>query len=65
MQRVINLSPGKALCRFCGAYVAMNSLSTHIASAHPRPVQGDMTPTLVKAVPIGRGQRPRSITTRS
>ena len=46
MQRV-HLSPGKALCRFCGEQVSTNSLSVHIARQHPRPAQGDMSPTLV------------------
>ena len=65
MQRVINLSRGKALCRFCGIDVAMNSLSAHIAKAHPRPARRDMTPTLVKAGPGGRTGSQRSIVTRS
>jgi hypothetical protein len=47
MQRV-HISPGKALCRFCGEQVATNSLSTHIAKAHPRPGRGSMKPTLVR-----------------
>jgi hypothetical protein len=46
MQRV-HLSPGKALCRFCGKQVAMNSLSTHIAKEHRRPTR-DMSPALVR-----------------
>lgn len=47
MQRVY-ISPGKALCRFCGEQVATNRLSTHIALKHPRPGRIDMTPTLVR-----------------
>jgi hypothetical protein len=47
MQRV-HLSPGKALCRFCGKQIAMNSLSTHIAKAHPRPGPVDTSPSLVR-----------------
>jgi hypothetical protein len=46
MQRV-HISPGKALCRFCGEQVSMNRLSTHIAKEHARP-RRDMTPTLVR-----------------
>jgi hypothetical protein len=45
MQRV-HLSPGKALCRFCGKQIATNSLSTHIAKEHRRPTR-DMSPALV------------------
>jgi len=47
MQRV-HVSPGKALCRFCGEQVPTNRLSTHIAKAHPRPGKTDMSPTLVR-----------------
>jgi len=47
MQRV-RISPGKALCRFCGAQVSTNRLSTHIAKEHPRPGPTDMSPTLVR-----------------
>jgi hypothetical protein len=47
MQR-IHVSPGKALCRFCGEQVATNRLSTHIAKEHPRPGRTDMSPTLVR-----------------
>lgn len=47
MQRV-HISPGKALCRFCGEQISMNRLSTHIAQKHPRPPRTDTTPTLVK-----------------
>jgi hypothetical protein len=47
MQRVY-ISPGKALCRFCGQQISTNKLSTHIASEHPRPRQGDLAPTLVR-----------------
>jgi hypothetical protein len=47
MQRV-HISPGKALCRFCGEQVSTNRLSTHIAKEHPRPGQIDMSPTLVR-----------------
>ena len=47
MQRV-HISPGKALCRFCGKQIAMNSLSTHIAKAHPRPGPVDTSPSLVR-----------------
>lgn len=42
------MSSGTALCRFCGERVTTNSLSTHIAQRHPRPVRRDMTPTLVR-----------------
>jgi hypothetical protein len=45
MQRV-HLSPGKALCRFCGKQIPTNSLSTHIAKEHRRPTR-DMSPALV------------------
>lgn len=47
MQRV-HISPGKALCRFCGEHVQTNRLSAHIAKAHPRPGPIDMSPTLVR-----------------
>jgi len=47
MQR-IHISPGKALCRFCGVHVSMNQLSAHISKEHPRPSRGDMTPTLIR-----------------
>jgi hypothetical protein len=47
MQRV-QFSAGKALCRFCGEYVATNNLSLHIAKEHPRPGQIDKSPTLVR-----------------
>ena len=47
MQR-IHISPGKALCRYCGVQVGMNDLSSHIAKEHPRPARADMTPTLVR-----------------
>jgi hypothetical protein len=47
MQRIY-ISAGKALCRFCGDYVATNRLSTHIAKEHPRPEQIDMSPRLVR-----------------
>lgn len=43
-----HISPGKALCRFCGEQVSMNRLSTHIAKEHPRPGRTDMSPTLVR-----------------
>jgi hypothetical protein len=46
MQRV-HISPGKALCRFCGTRVATNRLSTHIAREHPRPGRIDLSPKLV------------------
>jgi hypothetical protein len=46
MQRV-HISPGKALCRFCGQQVSTNRLSTHIAKEHPRPARTDLSPTLV------------------
>jgi hypothetical protein len=47
MQRV-HISPGKALCRFCGQQISTNSLSTHIARTHPRPARGAKAPTLVR-----------------
>ncbi len=47
MQR-LHISPGKALCRFCGNQVSMNRLSTHIAKEHSLPGQREMTPTLVR-----------------
>lgn len=45
-----HVSPGKALCRFCGEQVSMNRLSAHIAKEHPRPGRLDMSPTLVRTV---------------
>jgi BED zinc finger len=50
MQRV-HISPGKALCRFCGEQISTNRLSTHIAKEHPRPGPTDMSPTLVRKRP--------------
>jgi BED zinc finger len=47
MQRV-HISPGKALCRFCGQQISTNRLSTHIAKDHPRLGPIDMSPTLVR-----------------
>ena len=47
VQRV-HISPGKALCRFCGEQVATNRLSTHIARKHPRPGRVNLSPTLVR-----------------
>jgi hypothetical protein len=44
----IYISPGKALCRFCGEQISTNSLSAHIARKHPRPGPTDMSPTLRK-----------------
>ena len=55
MQR-IQISPGKALCRFCGQQISTNRLSTHIAKEHPRPGPIDMSPTLRK--PAGVKKRP-------
>jgi hypothetical protein len=52
MQRV-HISPGKALCRYCGEQVSMHHLSTHIAKAHPRPGRASTTPMLVRK-PGGR-----------
>jgi hypothetical protein len=56
MQRS-HLSDGKALCRYCGAHVAINRLSLHIAKAHPRPAPIDMSPTLVPK-PVVSKKRP-------
>jgi hypothetical protein len=47
---------GKALCRYCGAHVAINRLSLHIAKAHPRPAPIDMTPTLVPKPVVSKTQ---------
>ncbi len=47
MQRV-HISPGKALCRFCGKQISTNRLSMHIAKEHPRPGRIDTSPTLVR-----------------
>lgn len=47
MQRV-NISAGKALCRFCGEQVSTNRLSLHIAREHPRPARTERSPTLVR-----------------
>jgi hypothetical protein len=44
----VYISPGKALCRFCGEQVAMNGLSTHIARKHARPKQKNTSPKLVR-----------------
>jgi hypothetical protein len=51
MQR-LQFSAGKALCRFCGEYVATNRLSIHIAKEHPRPGPIDKSPTLVRKQPM-------------
>ena len=53
MQRV-HISPGKALCRFCGSNISMNRLSTHIAKEHSLPGQRDMAPTLVRTAKTSR-----------
>jgi len=57
MQRV-HISPGKALCRFCGEQVPTNSLSTHIAKVHQRPTR-NMAPSLVtsRQPPKSRGSK--------
>ena len=47
MQR-INLSAGKAQCRFCGEHVSINRLSIHIAKEHPRPAAISLSPILVR-----------------
>lgn len=47
MQNVY-ISPGKALCRFCGEQIGMNVLSTHIAKEHARPKRKNTSPTLVR-----------------
>jgi hypothetical protein len=47
MQQV-NISAGKAICRFCGAQVSTNRLSVHIAKEHPRPGPTDLSPVLVR-----------------
>lgn len=47
MQRV-KVSPGKALCRYCGEQVSTNRLSTHITKQHRRAIRSDMSPTLVR-----------------
>jgi hypothetical protein len=41
-----HISPGKALCRYCGEQIPMNRLATHIAKVHARPTR-DMGPSLV------------------
>jgi hypothetical protein len=53
MQRV-HISPGKALCRFCGEQIATYRLSTHIAQKHPRPARTNMSPTLVSKRPAAK-----------
>lgn len=53
MQRV-HISPGKALCRFCGEQISTNRLSTHIAKLHPRPGRPDMSPMLVPKAALGK-----------
>jgi hypothetical protein len=58
MQR-IHISPGKALCRFCGEQVATNRLSTHIARQHPRPGRIDMSPTLVQKSAAAKKRAPK------
>jgi len=57
MQRV-HISPGKALCRYCGLQVGMNDLSSHIARQHPKPVRADMTPTLVRKLKTAKKPTP-------
>jgi hypothetical protein len=56
MQR-IHISPGKALCRYCGLQVGMNDLSSHIAKEHPRPARANMTPTLVRKRKTAKNSR--------
>jgi hypothetical protein len=55
MQRV-HISPGKALCRFCGQQTSTNRLSTHIAKEHPRPGPINMSPIVRKRA--GAKKRP-------
>ena len=52
LMQQVNISPGRALCQYCGAQVQMNRLSTHIAKEHPRPAAQDMTPSLVPKRPV-------------
>jgi hypothetical protein len=52
MQNVY-ISPGKALCRFCGEQISTNTLSTHIAKEHARPKRRNTAPTLVKKLAGG------------
>ena len=51
----VQMSAGKAVCRYCGASVPTNSLSTHILKVHPRPAATNMTPTLVRTRAAGAG----------
>lgn len=44
----VQISAGKALCRYCGESIPTNSLSRHILKAHPRPGLTDLSPTLVR-----------------
>ena len=44
----VQMSVGKAVCRYCGEPIPTNSLSTHILKAHPRPGLTDLSPTLVR-----------------
>jgi len=46
--QTLHISPGSALCRFCGETVSTNSLSKHIAAKHPRPRKKSLAPTLVR-----------------
>ncbi len=41
------LSPAQTNCQYCGAVVYTNSLSKHIARAHPQQ-KAETTPRLVK-----------------
>ena len=57
--RHVHISPGKALCRFCGERVATNSLSTHIARALILVLAwSDMSPTLVRKRAVGEKRPP-------
>ena len=58
MQNVY-ISPGDALCRFCGEQISMNSLSTHIAKVHRRPVRANMSPTLVRKQIVEKKTSPK------
>lgn len=44
----VQMSAGKAVCRYCGESVNTNSLSTHILKAHPRPGLTNLAPKLVR-----------------
>jgi len=43
----VQISAGKAVCRYCGESYPTKRLLTHILKAHPRPLV-DLSPKLIR-----------------